>query len=54
MLGLIRAYRKYCYNTAKRLGDVQAVLQGRFVDRVVQRKVGKLSRKGLNKLRIKE
>jgi len=50
MLKIIRKIRRYQYKSAKRLGDVQAVLQGKIVQRVAQRKVGAMSRKGINKL----
>lgn len=53
LIGLIRKVRSRAYKTAKTLGDVQAVLQGRFVDRAVQRKAGALTRKQLNKLKVK-
>ncbi len=46
----IRWYRKRAYKTAKTLGDVQAVLQGRVVHRYAQRQAGKLTRRGLNKV----
>ena len=46
----IRWYRKRAYKTAKTLGDVQAVLQGRVAHRIVQRQAGKHARRGLNKL----
>lgn len=50
MIGVIRFLRRNMYRNARVLGDVQAVLQGRIVDRIVQRQAGKLSRKALNKL----
>lgn len=54
LLKTIRKVRGRCYKTAKTLGDVQAVLQGRLADRLVQRQAGKMSRKTLNKLRLKK
>ncbi len=50
MIKLIRRTRARCYRTAKVLGDVQAVLQGRVAHRIVQRQAGKHARRGLNKL----
>lgn len=50
MIRLIRKVRSRCYRTAKVLGDVQAVMQGRIVHRVGQRVAGKATRKGLNKV----
>jgi hypothetical protein len=42
--------RARMYTTAKRLGDVQAVLKGRIVERAAQRVAGKIARKQLNKI----
>jgi hypothetical protein len=50
MIGLIRAIRRYQYRSAKRLGDVQALLQGRIVHRLVERQTGKVARRAINKL----
>jgi hypothetical protein len=53
ILKLIRKSRRYAYNYARIAGDVQAVLTGRIINRIVQRELGKRSRRTLNKLRIK-
>jgi len=50
LLKLIRKVRARCYRTAKVLGDVQAVLQGRIVNRYAQRKLGAMSRRNMNKV----
>ena len=50
LLKIIRFIRSNQYHSARRLGDVQAVLQGRIVDRILQRKLGKLSRHAINKV----
>lgn len=50
MIKLIRALRRRMYRNAKILGDVQAVLQGRIVARIAERKAGAGARKALNKL----
>ena len=50
MIGLIRKIRRYQYASAKQLGDIQAVLQGRIVHRIAERAAGKAARKTLNKL----
>jgi hypothetical protein len=50
MIKLIRALRRRMYKNARVLGDVQAVLQGRIVQRVVQRKAGAAARRAINKV----
>lgn len=50
MIRLLRKYRKHAYRTAKVAGDAQAIMQGKFVQRLVQREAGAVSRRGLNKL----
>ena len=50
LVKLIRVYRRKAYNSAKMLGDVQAILQGRLVHRGAQRILGKASRKAMNKV----
>ena len=50
MIKLIRRYRRNAYRSAKFLGDVQAIITGKWVQRYVQRKVGALSRRGMNTL----
>ena len=50
LISKIRKIRKMQYQSAKTLGDVQAVLQGRIGHRLVQRQVGKMSRKSMNKV----
>lgn len=49
MIKLIRFLRRNMYNNARVLGDVQAVLTGRLLHRMVQRKAGAMSRRLLNK-----
>lgn len=49
MIWLIRKLRSSMYRNARMLGDVQAVMQGRIVHRIVQRKAGAATRRMLNK-----
>ena len=50
MIGLIRAIRRYQYGSAKRLGDLQALLQGRILHRYVERQTGRVARRTINRL----
>lgn len=50
ILKIIRFVRRYQYGSARRLGDVQAVLTGRIFHRIAERKLGKLTRRQLNQL----
>jgi hypothetical protein len=45
----ISTIRRHLYQTAKILGDIQAICKGRVGQRLAQRHAGKLTRKALNK-----
>ena len=47
--GIARS-RSRLYSSAKLLGDVNAVLRGKYAQRVTQRIAGRLTRRQLNKL----
>ena len=47
----IGRFRSRLYTNAKLLGDVNAVLRGRYSQRLAQRLAGRITRRQLNKLR---